>query len=123
MTAKARLRAIAVAAAVVALSACSSSGDGKSDNSSSTLPGRESACVAAMQNYSTAVETIPDVDERPYQTSTLISCTRAEWLTAAKPYIASSGDVKELSDFAVGDPEKVLESMCKGRTPTPKACD
>ena len=124
MTANARRRAIAVAAAVVALSACSSSGDSKSADSSSTLPGaEESACVAAMQNYSTAVETIPDVDERPYQTSTLISCTRAEWLTAAKPYIASPGDVKELSDFAVGDPEKVLESMCKGRTPTPKACD
>ena len=123
LTANARLRAVAVAALVVALSACSSSGDGKSDNSSSTVPGGEAACVAAMQNYSTAVETIPDVDERPYQTSTLISCTRAEWLTAAKPYIASPGDVKELSDFAVGDPEKVLESMCEGRSPAPKACD
>ena len=124
LTANARLRAVAVAALVVALSACSSSGDGKSDNSSSTVPGAgEEACVAAMQNYSTAVETIPDVDERPFQTYTLISCTRAEWLTAAEPYIASPGDVKELSDFAVGDPEKVLESMCKDRSPAPKACD
>ena len=76
-----------------------------------------------MQNYSTAVETIPAVDERPFQTSTLISCTRAEWLTAAEPYIASPGDAKELSDFAVGDPEKVLESLCKDRSPAPRACD
>jgi hypothetical protein len=124
MTAKARLRVIAVAAAAVALSACSSSGDDKSAGSSSTLPGAEdSACVAAMQNYSMAVETIPDVDEQPFQTSALISCTREEWLKAAEPHIAASGETKELSDFAVGDPEKVLESMCKGRKPAPKACD
>ena len=117
MTANARLKAVAVAAAVVA-------DDNKSTGASSTLPDpKESACVAAMQNYSTAVETIPDVDERPYQTSTLMSCTRAEWLTATKPYIARPGDVKQLSEFAIGDPEKVLESMCKDRSPAPKACD
>jgi len=75
-----------------------------------------------MQNYSTAIGTIPGVDQKPYQTSTLNSCTRAEWLEAITPYAATSRDDAKPTDIVTGAPDKFLESLCKDRKPTPSAC-
>jgi hypothetical protein len=125
MSMTARLKVIAaLAVAVVALTACSSSADkGDTNATASTSAADAKDCRAAMQNYSVAVATIPGVDEKPYQTYTLSSCTRDEWLEAIKPYSAPSRDVAQPGDIVTGAPEKFLESLCKDRKPTPKACD
>ena len=81
-------------------------------------------CKAAMKAYSDALAGFggkpirPTVHER-LQRATLDACTPGGWLDAVEPY----SEANEPGRIAIAEPRKVLEAMCEGLEPTPKACE